>query len=75
MQGPDSATATIRMNALHSMKGEDGFEPLALPYCFCDMFQTEGCLVGTDSRSGWSAIRGAITSTMVALASIKWRLQ
>ena len=74
ISGPDSAPVVIKINALQVMYNKDTFKPPALPYCFGTKAKQKNVfLVQIQKIAG--LLEGAITSMMVALASVRQWLQ
>ena len=68
---PGSAPATIRVNTLKAMYGEDAFKQ-ALPYCFDTYIKQEDTQFRQNQEEA-GLLGYAITSTMVVLASVRHR--
>ena len=70
----DSVLAVIKINALQVMYSGDALKPPALPYCFgTKVKQEDTALVQIQEITG--LLGGSITSTLVALASVRQQLQ
>ena len=72
--GPNPSPAVITINALQAVYVEDSFKPHALKYCFVTKAKMEDVPLVKTQEITW-LLGGAITSMMVALATVRQWLQ